>query len=89
MLITGLGLLAALVTPGHRLALVPALAALIMLTLVAFLAGALPRYRYPADPLLAVLQVGGLAALFDLLRRLPKTAFRARGADPPRAVAVD
>ena len=67
------GLAAALVWPGRRLGLVPALAALLLLSLAAFLAGDLPRYRYPADPMLAVVQAGGLVALVGLARRLLTT----------------
>ncbi|MCC6179116.1 MAG: glycosyltransferase family 39 protein [Chloroflexi bacterium] len=59
----GLGLAAAAVVPGWRLLLVPGLFGLWLLLSTAFLSGALPRYRYPADPLLAVSIGGGVAAL--------------------------
>jgi hypothetical protein len=57
------GLAAALVVPSWRAALLPAALALWLLFATAFLSGALPRYRYPADPLLAVLIGGGLVAV--------------------------
>ena len=40
--------------------------------MAALLAGDLPRYRYPADPALAVLQAGGLLWLVSLARGLSK-----------------
>lgn len=62
------GIALAAVAPRYRLGLVPACAALLLLALAAFLAGSLPRYRYPADPFLAVVQGGGATALVMLLR---------------------
>lgn len=65
-----LGLAAAVVVPAWRLGLVPIAGAAVLLLLAAFLAGDLPRYRYPADPLLAVAQAGGLVWLAGLARPL-------------------
>ena len=76
----GIGLLAALVVPRWRLALLPLALGLWLLLTTAFLSGALPRYRYPADPLLAVGMGGGAAALvvgarrFLTIRRVPTTS---------------
>jgi 4-amino-4-deoxy-L-arabinose transferase-like glycosyltransferase len=66
----GLGLVAATVVRGWRIAWMPVLLGLWLLLLTAFLSGALPRYRYPADPLLAVGIGGGVAALVVGARRL-------------------
>jgi 4-amino-4-deoxy-L-arabinose transferase-like glycosyltransferase len=68
------GVLAALVSGQRRLGLVPAAAALILLSMAALLAGDLPRYRYPAEPALAVLQAGGLLWLVALAGSLPRRA---------------
>ncbi|MGE3909187.1 MAG: ArnT family glycosyltransferase [Chloroflexota bacterium] len=59
----GVGLVAATVVRGWRLAWVPMLFGLWLLLSTAFLSGALPRYRYPADPLLAVGIAGGVVAV--------------------------
>ena len=67
--------------PAWRLGLVPALGAAFLLLLAAFLAGDLPRYRYPADPLLAVVQAGGLVGLLSLARALLQRV-RAKPAAP-------
>lgn len=72
------GTIAAVARPGWRLGLVPASAALVVLVLAAFLAGDLPRYRYPADPMLAVVEMGGLVALLSLARRLLQAVVPAR-----------
>jgi hypothetical protein len=66
----GLGLVAASVVRGWRLAWMPVLLGLWLLLTTAFLSGALPRYRYPADPLLAVGIGGGVAAVVVGARRL-------------------
>lgn len=66
----GLGMVAAMVVKGWRLALLPILLGLWLLLLTAFLSGALPRYRYPADPLLAVGMGGAVAAVAVGARRL-------------------
>jgi hypothetical protein len=65
-----LGLLAATVVKGWRLAWLPLSLGLWLLLVTAFLSGALPRYRYPADPLLAVGIGGGVAAVVAGGRRL-------------------
>ena len=64
------GLLASLVVRGWRLAWLPVMLGLWLLLTTAFLSGALPRYRYPADPLLAVGIGGGVAAVVVGARRL-------------------
>jgi 4-amino-4-deoxy-L-arabinose transferase-like glycosyltransferase len=66
----GFGMLAVTVVRGWRLAWLPILLGLWLLLLTAFLSGALPRYRYPADPLLAVGMGGGVAAVVVGARRL-------------------
>ena len=66
----GVGTLAAVVVRGWRPSLFTILFGLWLLLLTAFLSGALPRYRYPADPLLAVGMGGGVAALAVGSRRL-------------------
>jgi 4-amino-4-deoxy-L-arabinose transferase-like glycosyltransferase len=58
-----IGLVGATVVPAWRLAWLPVLLGLWLLLTTAFLSGALERYRYPADPLLAVGIGGGVAAL--------------------------
>ena len=64
------------------------LAALALLFISAALVGNVSRYRYPADPLLAVLAVGALAWIVSLVQRgsdaAPRQhATRAAGADAP------
>ena len=66
----GLGTAAALAVRGWRPALFPLLLGLWLLLTTAFLSGALPRYRYPADPLLAVGMAGGVVAVVAGSRRL-------------------
>ncbi len=66
----GIGMIAATVVRGWRLAWLPVLLGLWLLLTTAFLSGALPRYRYPADPLLAVGMAGGVVALAVGVRRL-------------------
>lgn len=76
------GVVASAARSGWRLGLVPTGAVLAVLLLAAFLAGDLPRYRYPADPMLAAVEMGGLVGLVGLARRLPsvlQTARRRRG----------
>jgi len=66
----GIGMIAATVVRDWRLAWLPIGLGLWLLLLTAFLSGALPRYRYPADPLLAVGMGGGAAAVVLGARRL-------------------
>ena len=66
----GIGMVAATVVRGWRLAWLPIVLGLWLLLTTAFLSGALPRYRYPADPLLAVGMGGGVAAVVVGARRL-------------------
>ncbi|MFN8636375.1 MAG: hypothetical protein U0893_21200 [Chloroflexota bacterium] len=58
----GVGLAASLVVPRWRPALGPAAVALVMVVLAAALDGLVWRFRYPADPAIAVVAAGGLAA---------------------------
>jgi 4-amino-4-deoxy-L-arabinose transferase-like glycosyltransferase len=69
-----IGLLAAAALPRARTGLLPGLAALALILASAALDGPVPRYRYPVDPLIALLAAGGaLAAVGGLaagLRRI-------------------
>lgn len=60
------GLAAAVARPAARPALVPSGVTLILLAASAALVGAVPRYRYPVDPLLYVVAAGGLTTLVGL-----------------------
>ena len=53
--------------PSRRPALLLATTALALLALSAFLDGPVPRYRYPLDPLIAVLAAGGVSGAAELL----------------------
>jgi hypothetical protein len=68
------GLLAATLVPAWRILLLPAAFGLWLLLATAFLSGGLPRYRYPADPLLAVVIGGGAVGLLLGARRLVRIA---------------
>ncbi len=57
------GLLIAAITPRLRPALLPPLAALSLIVVSAALDGPVARYRYPADPLIALSAMGGLVAM--------------------------
>jgi hypothetical protein len=72
------GLAAAVVLRERRLGLVPALGALAVLTLAAFVSGVRARFRYPAEPLLAVVEMGGLVALIGLVPSVPRLLARVR-----------
>jgi hypothetical protein len=63
-----LGTIAGLVRPAWRPAVALGLASLALLGISAALVGNVSRYRYPEDPMLAVLAVGGVAWLVDLVR---------------------
>jgi 4-amino-4-deoxy-L-arabinose transferase-like glycosyltransferase len=65
-----LGLVAATLVRGWRIAWLPVALGLWLLLTTAFLSGALPRYRYPADPLLAVGMAGGVVAVVVGVRHL-------------------
>jgi hypothetical protein len=82
-----IGLVAATVVPGWRLAWLPVGMGLWLLLLTAFLSGALERYRYPADPLLAVGMGGGVAALAVGVARLASRV-RATRQTPSTTVAA-
>jgi 4-amino-4-deoxy-L-arabinose transferase-like glycosyltransferase len=73
----GAGCLLAVREPARRPALLLAGIVLTLLTFSAFLDGPVPRYRYPLDPLIAVLASGGLVRGLRAtwaLRRRPGTA---------------
>ena len=74
----GLGALAALAVPRWRPGLLPAAIAVALVLAAAALDGLVWRFRYPADPLIAVVAAGGLAALLALAgagaRRLARRA---------------
>jgi 4-amino-4-deoxy-L-arabinose transferase-like glycosyltransferase len=80
-----IGLIGATVVPAWRLAWLPVLLGLWLLLLTAFLSGALERYRYPADPLLAVGIGGGVAALALGLSSLAARLLPLRRAAPTMA----
>jgi len=78
----GVGLVAATVVPAWRLAWLPLGVGLWLLLTTAFLSGALERYRYPADPLLAVGIGGGVAALAVVAARLVSRLLAMRQSTP-------
>jgi 4-amino-4-deoxy-L-arabinose transferase-like glycosyltransferase len=61
-----LGLVVALFRSQARPALIIPLATLALLIPAALLVGQVPRYRYPADPMMAVLVGGGVSGIFWL-----------------------
>jgi hypothetical protein len=63
-----LGTIAALVDRRYRLALIPAVCSVILIALSAALVGGVSRYRYPVDPLIAVVAGAGLTWAFSTLR---------------------
>lgn len=65
-----IGLVAALAgLPNWRLALLPALWAVGLLLIAVAFVGPVLRYRYPAEPFLAVVAAGGVVALLTAARR--------------------
>jgi 4-amino-4-deoxy-L-arabinose transferase-like glycosyltransferase len=62
----GIGTVLAMVVPRFRPALVPAGTALVLVVAAAALDGLVWRFRYPADPAIAVVAAGGLAAPLEL-----------------------
>ncbi|MFN8522946.1 MAG: glycosyltransferase family 39 protein [Chloroflexota bacterium] len=76
----GLGLVALAVAPAWRLGLLPVGMAAWLLLATAFLSGALPRYRYPADPLLALTLACGIVGLLLGMREAGRRMFQARSA---------
>jgi hypothetical protein len=79
-LLAVLGTVVALVRPAWRPAVTLGMAAFALLFISAALVGNVSRYRYPADPLMAVLAVGAVAWLVD---RLTRTTSRSRSSGPP------
>ncbi len=60
------GLAFAVVRPQSRPAWIIPIATLALVIPAAFLVGQVPRYRYPADPMLAAIVGGGVSAVFSL-----------------------
>jgi hypothetical protein len=81
-LLAVVGMVVALLRPAWRPAVPLGLAALALLFVSAALVGNVSRYRYPADPLLAVLAVGALAWLLQRGRSLVSS--RQEGAPTPQ-----
>ncbi|MBA2448663.1 MAG: glycosyltransferase family 39 protein [Chloroflexi bacterium] len=67
LVLFAIGLLAALVVPAWRSALVPGLMVAMLVLASAALDGPQERYRYPADPAIGVLAAGGALALVRLM----------------------
>jgi 4-amino-4-deoxy-L-arabinose transferase-like glycosyltransferase len=65
-LLAAVGLAAAVALAPFRPALLPGLAAVALILASAALDGPVPRYRYPVDPLLALLAAGGVLASIQL-----------------------
>jgi hypothetical protein len=63
----GLGVVLALVVRRWRLGLAPAAVAVVLVVAAAALDGLVWRFRYPADPLIAVVAAGGLTASATLV----------------------
>jgi 4-amino-4-deoxy-L-arabinose transferase-like glycosyltransferase len=69
--LSSVGVAAAIGQRAWRPALMPALYALALLAIAAAFVGPVPRYRYPAEPFLAVMAAGGLMALLEWTRLRP------------------
>ncbi|MDP8923013.1 MAG: glycosyltransferase family 39 protein [Chloroflexota bacterium] len=70
LVLFALGLVSAAARPAWRPALLPALAVVALILASAALNGPQERYRYPADPALTVIALGGIAGLVGLVRSL-------------------
>ena len=70
LLLFACGLVAATVRPAWRPALLPGLAVAALVLASAALNGPQERYRYPADPALGVVALGGVAGLIALVQSL-------------------
>lgn len=84
LILFALGLVAALVVPKWRPALLPGLVVVALVLASAALDGPQERYRYPADPALGVVAAGGLMALWTTARH---GMARFRRKTPPSAPA--
>ncbi|MFN0071871.1 MAG: glycosyltransferase family 39 protein [Chloroflexota bacterium] len=71
-----IGAVLALLVPRWRLALLPFTVALAMILASAALDGPVYRYRYPVDPLLAILAAGGIAGPLTLTWQLVQSRHR-------------
>ena len=68
LILFALGLVAAVAVPAWRPALLPGFAVIALIVASAALDGPQERYRYPADPAIGVLAMGGLAGMAGLVR---------------------
>jgi hypothetical protein len=75
-----IGAVLAVVVPRWRSALLPLGVAVVMILASAALDGPVYRYRYPVDPLLAIVAAGGIAGPLVVIWRL---LFRGGGVSPP------
>ncbi len=82
LVLFAIGLAAALAVPAWRPALLPGTAAVVLVLASAALDGPQERYRYPADPAISVLVMGGLAGLVGLALRLGRAAHGAGSLRP-------
>lgn len=69
LLLLVVGTASAAITPAHRAGLIPTMISVVLIALSAALVGALSRYRYPLDPLLAVLIGGGAVTIGSRVHR--------------------
>jgi hypothetical protein len=74
-----LGVVVALARPGQRWLLLPALTTLALIGGSAAVVGGELRYRYPQDPLIALVICGGLVALWQPVQALVSRSTQERG----------
>jgi Dolichyl-phosphate-mannose-protein mannosyltransferase len=87
----GIGLFCALAVPRFRGALAPALTAILLVLAAAAFDGLVWRFRYPADPSIAVVAAGGLAVPLSLGWALVQSRLAGRrhaDNDPPAPGAM-
>jgi len=65
-----LGMLGCVLRPRWRAGLLLGLTALALLLTCTLFSGAVPRFRYPADPFIHTVALGGLALCLDAARSL-------------------
>jgi hypothetical protein len=73
------GVVVALVRPGQRWLLLPALTTVALVGGSAAVVGGELRYRYPQDPLIALVICGGLVALWQPVRAMVRRSTQERG----------
>jgi 4-amino-4-deoxy-L-arabinose transferase-like glycosyltransferase len=81
-----LGAALALLVPRYRVALLPSATVGVLLLAQAALDGPVERYRYPVDPLIALVAAGGLLGTLSLLLALVRA--RAQLSPDPRQPAI-